>query len=66
MLIWNMAVLGMVIALKISGGFEGGGWSWMLEAPLWREIGWLVRAGCGLVMWLISVKWWLDWNQDHE
>jgi hypothetical protein len=38
----------------------------MLEAPLWREIGWLVRAGCGLVMWLISVKWWLDWNQDHE
>jgi cytochrome c oxidase cbb3-type subunit 1 len=65
-LIWNMAVLGMVIALKISGWFEGGGWSWMLEAPLWREIGWGIRAGCGLVMWLISVKWWLDWNQDHE
>ena len=65
-LLWNMAVLGMVIALKTSGWIEGGGWSWMLEAPLWREVGWGVRAGCGLLMWLISVKWWLDWNQDHE
>ena len=65
-LIWNMAVLGMVIALKISGWLEGDGWSWMIETPLWREIGWIVRAGCGLVMWLISVKWWLEWHQDHE
>jgi len=61
-LLWNMAVLGMVIALKISGWIEGGGWSWMLETPLWREIGWGIRAGCGLAMWLISVKWWLGWN----
>ncbi|MEN9535082.1 MAG: hypothetical protein RLY69_233 [Verrucomicrobiota bacterium] len=62
-LTWNMAVLGMVVALKISGWFEGAGWSWMIETPHWREIGWGVRAACGLVMWLISVKWWFEWNQ---
>ena len=61
-LTWNMAALGMVVALKISGWLEGAGWSWMIETPHWREIGWGVRAACGLVMWLISVKWWFEWN----
>lgn len=61
--VWNLSVLGMVIALKISGWIEGGGWSWMLEPPAWREVGWLMRAACGLVMWLISVSWWIEWRK---
>ncbi len=61
-LMWNLAALTMVVTLALIGWGEGGGPSWMIENPLWRVLGLLVRSLCGLVMLGVSVIWLRNWR----
>lgn len=58
--VWHLAVLGMIVTLALVGWQEGGGPSWMLVRPAWREWGFLIRASCGLLMLWVSVMWWYE------
>jgi cytochrome c oxidase cbb3-type subunit 1 len=58
--VWQAAALGMVVTLAFLGWREGEGPSWMLERPLWRELGFWGRAACGLLMLGVSVNWWME------
>jgi len=54
---WHAAALAMIVTLAALGWREGAGPSWMASPPLWREIGFVVRALCGGLMLAVSVFW---------
>jgi cytochrome c oxidase cbb3-type subunit 1 len=55
--LWHVAALVMVVVLADAGWREGGGGSWMVDQPMWRTLGWVVRAVCGGVMLMVSSMW---------
>jgi hypothetical protein len=55
--LWHVAALLMVVVLADAGWREGGGGSWMVDQPMWRTVGWVVRAVCGGVMLTVSSIW---------
>lgn len=59
-MVWHGAALAMVITLATMGWIEGDGPSWMLQQPAWREIGLVLRALLGLLMFGVSVLWWRE------
>ena len=54
---WHAAALVMIVTLAVMGWLEGAGPSWMSSQPLWREVGFVVRALCGGLMLAVSVLW---------
>ena len=50
----------MVVTLMAMGWAESAGYGWMIEVPAWRVAGFATRAACGLGMFLISLKWWME------
>jgi cytochrome c oxidase cbb3-type subunit 1 len=60
--IWHVATLAMIVTLASMGWREGGGPAWMLEQPAWRELGLWIRSLCGLMMFGVSVSWWMKWR----
>lgn len=58
--VWHSAALAMVITLAAMGWKEGDGPSWMLLHPEWRELGLVLRALLGLLMFWASVLWWRE------
>lgn len=58
--VWHGAALAMVITLATMGWKEGDGPSWMLQQAAWREIGLVLRALLGLLMFGVSVLWWRE------
>ena len=61
--IWQLAVVGMILALAAMGWREGGDTSWMLMNPAWRELGLVARSACGVVMLAISGLWLIQWRR---
>ncbi|MEO8617338.1 MAG: hypothetical protein ABI600_19555 [Luteolibacter sp.] len=61
-LLWNLAVLTMIITLAAMGWREGAEPSWMIENPLWRVFGLFVRSLCGVVMLATSAIWLKNWR----
>ena len=59
---WNVAALTMVIVLAATGWGESASVTWMAEAPMWRTAALIVRALCGLVMFVASIHWWISWR----
>jgi cytochrome c oxidase cbb3-type subunit I len=60
--LWNVAVVVMLMTLATMGWKEGAGPSWMLENPVWREVGLILRAACGAVMLPVSAVWLYQWK----
>jgi cytochrome c oxidase cbb3-type subunit I len=54
---WHAAALAMIIILAVSGWMEGAHPHWMVETPKWRELGFILRAGCGALMLAVSLHW---------
>jgi cytochrome c oxidase cbb3-type subunit 1 len=54
---WHAAAVGMIAVLAAAGWQEGKNFQWMADAPLWRTVGFALRAGCGLVMLGASIHW---------
>lgn len=54
---WHAAALAMIVILAVSGWMEGASPSWMSRQPLWREVGFVLRACCGGLMLWVSVLW---------
>ena len=57
---WNAAALGMVVVLATMGWMEGSGYQWMVERPLWRSVGLGLRTVFGVVMFGVSVRWFVN------
>jgi cytochrome c oxidase cbb3-type subunit I len=57
---WHLAALAMIVTLALVGWREGDGPSWMLEQPAWRSWGFAARAFCGLLMWIVSIRWLIE------
>jgi cytochrome c oxidase cbb3-type subunit 1 len=57
---WHLAVLVMIMTLAVMGWREGAGPSWMNAQPMWRELGFVIRAHCGALMLAVSVLWWWE------
>jgi len=57
---WHLAALAMIVTLALVGWREGDGPSWMLEQPAWRMWGFAARAFCGLLMWIVSIRWLIE------
>lgn len=57
---WHLAALVMIVTLAIMGWREGAGPWWMNSQPAWREIGMVVRTGCGVLMLAVSLLWWRE------
>ncbi|MBK1883057.1 hypothetical protein JIN85_11565 [Luteolibacter pohnpeiensis] len=54
---WHLAVAIMILALVAMGWREGQSPEWMIVHATWRQLGFVVRASCGLVMLAASVDW---------
>lgn len=54
---WHAAALVMIIILAASGWMEGSHPHWMVETPAWRQLGFMLRAGCGALMLAVSIHW---------
>lgn len=59
---WHGAVLVMIGVLAAMGWREGGEYSWMELAPVWRSVGLHLRATCGAVMLAGSIVWLRTWR----
>jgi len=59
--LWNSAAFGLVLVLVWMGWREGGGYSWMISDPQWRETGLILRALFGSVMLVVSAIWLNQW-----
>lgn len=60
--LWHAAVVVMIGTLATMGWLEGAGPSWMVMKTHWREVGLLLRSGCGVIMLLVSVGWLVKWR----
>ncbi len=60
--LWHAAVVLMIGTLATMGWLEGAGPSWMVMKTHWRDVGLLLRSGCGVIMLLVSVGWLVKWR----
>ena len=63
--VWKLALGGQLAALVWMGWREGGGVEWMVEPAAWRVVGMWVRLLFGVVMFAVSVAWWIGWIREN-
>lgn len=62
--LWQVATFVMILALALAGWWEGKNTRWMLEAPLWRTVAFVLRAMCGAVMFGVSLRWYIQFQRS--
>ena len=60
--VWNLAVLGHVLALAAAGWLEGNEHGWLAEGAGWRTACLSIRWLAGLVMLGASIAWLGRWR----
>jgi len=56
-LVWNVAVITMIVVLAWMGWREGNGSDWMIVYAGWRDVGLFVRSLSGVAMLGVSIHW---------
>jgi hypothetical protein len=57
---WQGAVVTYVMAMIVCGWWEGHDYSWMDHAAPWRTGLYHLRLLCGVVLFVVSLRWFLS------